>query len=210
DKNFPLTSQQISSQIAGKILPHIKGLTVDVHHPSQVLNIEVRRNETFVYIGQIKGMGGFPVGLGGKGLVMLSGGIDSPVAAYLMMKKGIEVELFHFESTPLTPLESVQKVIDISKKLSKYMPNDKIKLHLVPFTKIHEDILKFVEDSYIITIMRRIFYRMGERFAIKNKLDALINGESIGQVASQTLGSLKVVESVTTLPILRPLITYDK
>lgn len=210
DKNFLSGSLEVSQRISGMILPKLEGVTVNVKNPEQVLNIEVRLDAVYIYMGKIKGLGGFPIGLGPKSLVMLSGGIDSPVAAYLMMKKGIEVELFHFESTPLTPLESVQKVIDISKKLSKYMPNDKIKLHLVPFTKIHEDILKFVEDSYIITIMRRIFYRMGERFAIKNKLDALINGESIGQVASQTLGSLKVVESVTTLPILRPLITYDK
>ncbi|CDR30370.1 Probable tRNA sulfurtransferase [Acholeplasma oculi] len=210
DKTFLSGSLEVSQRISGMILPKLEGVTVDVKNPEQILNIEIRLDAAYIYMGKIMGLGGFPIGLGPKSLVMLSGGIDSPVAAYLMMKKGIEVELFHFESTPLTPLESVQKVIDISKKLSKYMPNDKIKLHLVPFTKIHEDILKFVEDSYIITIMRRIFYRMGERFAIKNKLDALINGESIGQVASQTLGSLKVVESVTTLPILRPLITYDK
>lgn len=210
DKNFPLTSQQISSQIAGKILPHIKGLTVDVHHPSQALNIEVRRNETFVYIGQIKGMGGFPVGLGGKGLVMLSGGIDSPVAAYLAMKQGIEVELFHFESTPLTPLESVQKVIDISKKLALYAPNNRIKLHLVPFTKIHEEILRFTEDSYIITIMRRMMYRLAERYANSRDLLVLVNGESVGQVASQTLDSIMVVEDVTRIPIIRPVVTYDK
>lgn len=210
DKTFLSGSLEVSQRISGMILPKLEGVTVDVKNPEQVLNIEIRLDAAYIYMGKIMGLGGFPIGLGPKSLVMLSGGIDSPVAAYLMMKKGIEVELFHFESTPLTPLESVQKVIDIAKQLSKYMPNDKIKLHLVPFTKIHEEILKHVEDSYIITIMRRIFYRLGERFAVKNKLDALINGESIGQVASQTLGSLKVVESVTTLPILRPLITYDK
>lgn len=210
DKTFLSGSLEVSQRISGMILPKLEGVTVDVKNPEQILNIEIRLDAAYIYMGKIMGLGGFPIGLGPKSLVMLSGGIDSPVAAYLMMKKGIEVELFHFESTPLTPLESVQKVIDIAKQLSKYMPNDKIKLHLVPFTKIHEEILKHVEDSYIITIMRRIFYRLGERFAIKNKLDALINGESIGQVASQTLGSLKVVESVTTLPILRPLITYDK
>src|SRR5690606_23438672 len=148
--------------------------------------------------------------MGGKALLMLSGGIDSPVAAYLMMKQGVEIELFHFESTPLTPLESVQKVIDIAKKLAPYMTRNKIKLHLVPFTKIHEEILKYVSDPYIITIMRRMMYRLAERYAKANDIAAIVNGESVGQVASQTLDSINVVENVTNIPILRPVITYDK
>lgn len=210
DKTFPLTSLEISQKLAQLILPNVSGLLVDVHQPNQVLNVEIRHDAAYLYVGKIPGLGGYPVGLGGKGLVMLSGGIDSPVSAYLMMKQGIEVELFHFESTPMTPLESVQKVIDISKKLSLFMPANKIKLHLVPFTKLHEEILKYVDDSYIITIMRRMFYRLGESFAIKHDLQTLINGESVGQVASQTLDSIRVVENVTNIPILRPVITYDK
>ncbi len=210
DKNFPMTSLEISQKLASMILPSVSGLIVDVHHPNQVLNVEIRHDSAYLYVGKIPGLGGFPIGLGGKGLVMLSGGIDSPVSAYLMMKQGIEVELFHFESTPLTPLESVQKVIDIAKKLSLFMPSNKIKLHLVPFTKLHEEILKFVDDSYIITIMRRMFYRLGETYANLHGLQTLINGESVGQVASQTLDSIRVVENVTNIPILRPVITYDK
>lgn len=210
DKTFPLTSPEISKIIGGKILPQIKGLSVDVRNPENVLTVEIRNDAAYLFIGKIPGLGGFPIGLGGRGLVMLSGGIDSPVAAYLMMKQGIEVELFHFESTPLTPLESVQKVIDISKSLAHYMPKSKIKLHLVPFFKIHDEILKTIDDSYIIIIMRRMMYRLGEMYADKHKILALVNGESVGQVASQTLDGIKVVENVTNLPILRPLITYDK
>lgn len=210
DKKFPLTSLEITKAIGAKLLPQVPGLSVDVHHPKHVLSIEVREKEAILFMGQIKGMGGFPGGLSGKGLVMLSGGIDSPVAAYLAMKQGVETELFHFESTPLTPLESVQKVIDIAKKLSLYAPYGKIKLHLVPFTKTHENILRHVTDSYIITIMRRMMYRLAERFARKKDILAIINGESVGQVASQTLDSIKVVEDVTSLPILRPVVTYDK
>lgn len=210
DKNYPLKSLDISQKIAGMVLPSFDGLKVEVRHPETVLNIELRSEGTYIYVGKIPGLGGFPIGLGGKGLVMLSGGIDSPVAAHLMMKQGINVELFHFESTPLTPLESVQKVIDIAKKLAHYTADNKIKLHFVPFTKIHEAILSYVGDPYIITIMRRMFYRLGERFANINGLDTLINGESVGQVASQTLSSIKVIETVTSIPILRPVITYDK
>lgn len=210
DKNYPLKSLEISQKVASLILPSFDGIKVEVKNPETVLDIELRSEGTYIYVGKIPALGGFPIGLGGKGLVMLSGGIDSPVAAHLMMKQGIDVELFHFESTPLTPLESVQKVIEIAKKLAYYTPYNKIKLHLVPFTKIHEAILSYVADPYIITIMRRMFYRLGESYANQHGLDTLINGESVGQVASQTLSSIKVIENVTSIPILRPVITYDK
>lgn len=211
DKNFPLTSLEITQKIAGPILSQLdKKYVVDVRHPDAVINVEIRKERTFVYIGQIPAMGGFPYGTAGKGLLMMSGGIDSPVAAYLAMKQGIEVELFHFESTPLTPLESVQKVIDLAKKLAIYSSKGTIKLHLVPFTHIHEDLLRKVTDSYIITIMRRMMYRLGERYANMHDMKCLINGESVGQVASQTLASMMVVENVTNIPILRPVVTYDK
>lgn len=211
DKSYPLTSLEISKKIAGPILSQIdQDIKVDVRHPEVTINIEIRRDVTFVYIGQIFGMGGFPYGTAGKGLLMMSGGLDSPVAAYLAMKQGIQVELFHFESTPLTPLESVQKVIDLAKVLSVYTVDQSIKLHLVPFTHIHEDLLKHVTDSYSITIMRRMMYRLGETYANRHDIKCLINGESVGQVASQTLSSMQVVENVTNLPIIRPVVTYDK
>ncbi len=211
DKHYPLTSLDVTKQVAGSILSQLEHkMIVDVKQPDAVINIEIRKDVSFIFIGQILGMGGFPFGTAGKGLVMMSGGIDSPIAAYLAMKQGIQTELFHFESTPLTPLESVQKVIDLSKILSTYTMNGSIKLHLVPFTNIHENLLKHVTDSYIITIMRRMMYRLAEKYANEHDIKCLINGESVGQVASQTLGSMKVVENVTNLPILRPVVTYDK
>ncbi len=211
DKSFPLTSQEITQKIASPILSAAKRkYIVDVKKPEAILYIDLRQDVAYIYLNKTKGMGGYPYGTGGKGLVMMSGGIDSPVAAYLSIKQGIEVELFHFESTPMTPLESVQKVIDLAKVLSEYTPTGTINLHLIPFTKIHEEILSKVFDPYIITVMRRMMYRLGERYAKRNKLLCLINGESVGQVASQTLQSMQVVEGVTRIPILRPLITYDK
>lgn len=210
DKRFPMTSLEISQAVSKIILPELQGFTVDVKNPEYKLEIEVRHDGAYIFMSKVPLLGGFPIGLNGKGLVMLSGGIDSPVAAYLMMKQGVEVELFHFESTPLTPLESVQKVIDISKKLAHFMPKNTIKLHLVPFIHIHETILSKVSDPYIITIMRRMMYRLAERYALSHNILALVNGESVGQVASQTLDSIRVVENVTNIPILRPVITDDK
>ncbi|MDR4969335.1 MAG: tRNA uracil 4-sulfurtransferase ThiI, partial [Acholeplasmataceae bacterium] len=211
DKNFPMTSQEITQTVAGRILKAAqRKFIVDVKSPDETLYIELRKDAAYIYLKSIKGMGGFPYGVAGKGLLMMSGGIDSPVAGYLAMKQGVEIELFHFESTPLTPLESVQKVIDLAKKLSVFTPSGSIKLHLVPFTKTHEEILAQVTDPYIITIMRRMMYRLAESYANRNKIICLINGESIGQVASQTLQGMKAVEAVTKTPILRPVITYDK
>ena len=211
DKSYPLTSLEISRKIAPMILSQVdKKLIVDVRHPEEVLNVELRKDQTYIYVSSIKGMGGFPYGTGGKGLMMMSGGIDSPVASYLAMKQGIEIELIHFESTPLTPLESTQKVVDLARVLTHYTQDGHIKLHIIPFGEIHQEILKNVFDPYIITVMRRMMYRIAEKYARKNKILALLNGESVGQVASQTLNSMGVVEAVTKMPILRPLITYDK
>jgi thiamine biosynthesis protein ThiI len=201
----------MSRKIAPMILSQVdKKLVVDVRHPEEILYVEIRKDQTYIYLSSIKGMGGFPYGTGGKGLMMMSGGIDSPVASYLAMKQGIELELIHFESTPLTPLESTQKVIDLAKVLANYTQDGHIKLHIIPFGNIHQEILKNVFDPYIITVMRRMMYRIAEKYGHKNKILALLNGESVGQVASQTLHSMGVVEAVTKMPVLRPLITYDK
>lgn len=211
NKQFPMTSLEVSMKIAPMILSQVdKQLIVDVRHPQEILHVELRKEMTYIYLSSIKGMGGFPYGTAGKGLMMMSGGIDSPVASYLAMKQGIELELFHFESTPMTPLESVQKVIDLAKVLSTYTTYGSIKLHIVPFIDIHEQILGKVYDPYIITVLRRMMYRIAEKYAYKHKVLALLNGESVGQVASQTLSSMQVVEGVTKMPVLRPLITYDK
>jgi len=211
DKSFPLKSLEFTQKVAPEILRQMdRDVLVDVHHPDQTLHIEIRRDQTFIYLNQIKMMGGFPYGVAGKGLMMMSGGLDSPIAAYLAMKQGIEVELIHFESTPLTPLESVQKVIDLAKILSQFTKKGKIVCHMIPFIDIHTSLLKDIYDPYIITVMRRMMYRIAENVAKSNKMMCLLNGESVGQVASQTLESMRVIEEVTVMPILRPLITYDK
>lgn len=210
-KQFPHTSLEFSKIIAPAILKRFEGkITVDVKNPTETLTIEIREDGTYLFLKTIKGLGGYPVGTGGKGLVMLSGGIDSPVAAFLALKQGVEIELLHFESSPLTPLESVDKVIKIASKIARYMPKGQIKMHICHFANLHHMLLENVPDPYIITIMRRRMYDIAEKYAKNNDILVLINGESIGQVASQTLESLSVVEAVTRMPIIRPLATYDK
>jgi tRNA uracil 4-sulfurtransferase len=210
DKNYPLTSQEVSPIIAGKILRNLSFLTVDVHHPEMVFTVEIRDDGAYLFNEQILGMGGYPVGIGGKAVVMLSGGIDSPVAGYLTMKQGIEIDCIHFESTPMTSIESVQKAIDLVEVMAHYAPENKIRLHLVPFEPIHGEIINKVPESYLVAIMRRMMYRIAEKIMIKNKALAIINGESIGQVASQTLESMQCVNVVTHALVIRPLATYDK
>jgi len=209
-KSFPMTSTKISQSIAGEILRSSQYLHVDVHNPEVVLHVEVRAEGAFVYLDKIPAMGGFPAGIAGKGLLMLSGGIDSPVAGYLAMKQGVELECIHFESTPLTSIESAQKAIELSKKLAKYTKHNKIKIHMVPFMKLHQNLLENVKESYIITIMRRMMMRISEQVALKERALAIITGESIGQVASQTLESMNAINDVTSFPVIRPLATYDK
>lgn len=211
DKNFEYTSIEYSQLLAPLVLKDTKfNLEVDVRNPDVILNVIIRKNTIDLFLHRTKALGGFPATVAGKGLVMMSGGIDSPVAAFLAIKQGVETELIHFESSPLTPLESVNKVSDLAGKLAKYLPKEQIKLHVVPFYKIHEALLNNIDDSYVITIMRRMMYKIAERFANNNNIDILINGEAVGQVASQTLKSIRVVENVTNLPIIRPLATYDK
>ena len=210
DKSFPLTSLEISKAVASRVLKECSNLVVDVHNPEETLFIELRNNYTYLYLREIKGMGGFPVGVAGKGLLMLSGGIDSPVAGYLAMKQGVEIECVHFESTPLTSIESAQKVIDLVKKMAKYAPHNRIKIHFVPFKELHMALLEYVPESYNITIMRRMMYRITSKLCDKFGALCIVNGESVGQVASQTLGSMHTINSVTNVPVLRPVCTYDK
>ncbi len=210
DKTFPLTSLEISKDVASYVLKNCKNLHVDVHNPEETLYIELRNKDTYLYLKDIKGMGGFPVGVAGKGLLMLSGGIDSPVAGYLAMKQGVEIECVHFESTPLTSIESAQKVIDLVKKIAKYAPKNRVKIHFVPFKELHMALLENVPESYNITIMRRMMYRITSKLCEKFDALCIVNGESVGQVASQTLGSMNTINSVTNKPVIRPLVTYDK
>ena len=210
DKTFPLTSLEISKEVSSYVLKHCKNLHVDVHNPEETLYIELRNKDTYLYLKDIQGMGGFPVGVAGKGLLMLSGGIDSPVAGYLAMKQGVEIECVHFESTPLTSIESAQKVVDLVKKMAKYAPKNRIKIHFVPFKELHMALLDNVPESYNITIMRRMMYRITSKLCEKFGALCIVNGESVGQVASQTLGSMNTINSVTCTPIIRPVVTYDK
>lgn len=207
DKKFPLNSMEISKNVGAYVLKNIES-KVDVHNPDILVNIELREDGTYIYLNEIKGAGGYPVGVQGKGLLMLSGGIDSPVAGYLAMKRGINVNGLYFESPPHTSIEAKQKVIKLSEILNEY--SGSMKLHVVPFTKLQEEIYKNVPDSYVITIMRRMMYRIAEGYAKKNNFKVIINGESVGQVASQTLSSMQAINSVTNYPIIRPVCCLDK
>ncbi len=210
NKSFPYTSIQISQELAKRVLPKVENISVDVHNPDIILHVDLRCEGTYLYLNEIKGLGGYPAGIQGKGLLMMSGGIDSPVACYLSMKKGINVYAIHYASPPYTSLNSLQKVVDLLQVLAKYTETEKIKLLVVPFTKIQDSIHENANPKYLVTLMRRAMYKIGEIVCNKKGLDVIINGESIGQVASQTLESMKVVNEVTNLPILRPLATYDK
>lgn len=210
DKTYPLTSQEITPILAGKILSQAPYLKVDVHDPELTLNVEIRQEGAYLFIGQIRGMGGYPVGIGGKALLMLSGGIDSPVAGYLAMKQGVEIEAIHFESTPLTSIESAQKAVDLVEVLARFAPHNRMKIHFVPFAKLHGAILGNIPESYHVTIMRRMMYRIAAEVMRKNDCLAIVNGESIGQVASQTLESMNVINHVADVVVIRPLATYDK
>ena len=207
NKKFSLNSLEVSSKVGGFVLKNIS-CKVDVHNPDILVNVEIRGEATYIYVDVISGLGGYPVGIQGKGLLMLSGGIDSPVAGYLSLKRGVDLECLYFESLPHTSLEAREKVLKLASILNEYSLN--IKVHVVPFTNIQETIYKNAPDSYIITIMRRMMYRIADRYSKKIKCKVIINGESIGQVASQTLTSMVVINSVTNKPIIRPVACMDK
>ena len=208
DKTFPKTSMELSPIFGGIVLKNKDNIKVDVNNPDTIIHVEIRKDHTFIYYNSYTGLGGYPSGIQGKGLLMLSGGIDSPVAGFLAMKRGIKIEAVYFEAIPHTSLEAREKVITLVNKLKVYT-ND-IKLHIVPFTKIQEEIYKNVSPNYVITIMRRMMYRIMESLCKKNKAKVIVNGESIGQVASQTLNSMYVINNVTNIPVIRPVACLDK
>ena len=208
NKNFPYTSMEFNNEIGGLILKNIPNISVDVHNPEYTLRLEIRDTKTYIYGKEFSGAGGYPVGVAGKGLLMLSGGIDSPVAGYLAMKRGIKLECIYFESPPHTSEMAKNKVQMLVKKLSVYQPD--IKLHVVNFTEMQEAIYKNINPTYMITIMRRMMYRISERLMKRRKCLVLVNGESVGQVASQTLPSMSVINSVTNVPVIRPVACLDK
>ena len=207
DKSFPIPSMEYSRKLGALILKNTN-FKVDVHNPDITLNVEIRNNGTYVYTESIEGLGGYPVGIQGKGLLMLSGGIDSPVAGYLTLKRGVDVECLYFESPPHTSVEAKNKVLKLAEILNNYSGH--IKVHVVPFTKMQEAIYKNCPDIYMITIMRRMMYRIANIYAEKIGAKILINGESIGQVASQTLSSMQCINSVTNMSVIRPVACLDK
>ena len=208
NKKFPIESMDFNNIIGGLILKNIPNIKVDVHNPDYTLKIEIREKNTYIYGKEFSGAGGYPVGVAGKGILMLSGGIDSPVAGYLAMKRGIKLECLYFESPPHTSIMAKNKVKQLVEKLSEYQPN--IKLHIINFTNIQENIYKNINPDYMITIMRRMMYRIAETVIKKQKCLVLVNGESVGQVASQTLTSMSVINNVTNIPIIRPVACLDK
>ena len=207
DKSFSMRSDDINRAIAGNIL-HNTNYLVDVHNPDLMLYVSVDKEFIYVMDEKVKGSGGYPTGINGKALVMISGGIDSPVSAYLTMKRGMAIECIHFASMPYTSTQALEKVQTLLRILSK--SQEEIVLHVIPFTDLQLAIYKNVDEPYCITIMRRMMYRIADEICKKNKCSMIVNGESIGQVASQTPESISVISKVTDSLIIRPLAMMDK
>lgn len=207
DKTFPMVSDEINRAVAGRILSDTD-LKVDVHHPELAVRIEVHRDASYITSEKIPGAGGYPTGINGKVLLLLSGGIDSPVAAYEIMKRGIEVEAVHFASPPYTSQAARDKVTELARQISVYQ--GRVKIHMLNFTEIQLNIYKTAGDPYAVTLMRRMMFRLAERIARANNCLALGTGESVGQVASQTLESIACINDVVSIPVIRPLVCYDK
>ena len=210
DKTFYLNSMQISAQIGGRLLAYNNNLSVDVHSPQFEINIDVRENGTTLVFNEfIKGAGGMPVGTSGKGLLLISGGIDSPVAGHMLAKRGMSVDCIHFHSYPYTNLQARDKVISLAKVLSGYSCGTK--LHIVSVTRIQEEIHKKCNGEYMVTLLRRFMFAIAEKIAERCGAQCLITGESLGQVASQTIEGITSSNSVVnSLPVLRPLCGFDK
>ena len=208
DKTFPLTSPQISREVGGALLRAFPHLRVDVHNPDEVITVEVRDYAAYIRGGQIKGAGGLPVGTAGRAQILISGGIDSPVAAYTMAKRGLVLNAIHFASPPYTSVRAEQKVKTLLSKVARY--SGVIKLAIVPFTEIQEEIGKHCPEDYFTLIMRRMMMRIACRVSETDGCLGLITGESLGQVASQTLPAIAATDEICTMPVLRPLIGMDK
>lgn len=208
DKKFPIESMQFSRKVGATILTKLGDKKVDVHNPELLVNVEIRMDAVYFYFNSEKGIGGYPVGVAGKGMLMLSGGIDSPVAGYLAIKRGVKLECVYFESPPHTSIEAKNKVLDLARKLALY--NNDVKVHVIKFTDIQQAIYQNCPHEYLITIMRRMMYRITERISRMNNCKIIVNGESIGQVASQTLSSMNVINEVVKIPVIRPVACFDK
>lgn len=208
DKTFPMTSIQLSQTVGGDLQDAFPHLKVDVHHPELTVYLEVRDFAAFVHADPDPGAGGLPVGIGGRAVCLLSGGIDSPVAAYMMTKRGLGLEMVHFFSYPYTSEAAKEKVFDLTRKLVPWC--GRLTVHVVPFTKIQEEMRRSVPEEYFTIIMRRFMMRIAEAVAQRTGCGALITGESLGQVASQTMQAMACTGAVCTLPVFRPLVGMDK
>ena len=208
DKSFRLDTYELQRQVGGAILKENNNITVNVKNPDYEIKIEVRMDAIYIYEKVIAGAGGLPVGTGGKTLLMLSGGIDSPVAGIEVMKRGVTVEAIHFHSPPFTSEKAKDKVIELTRILAERV--GPIKLHLVPFTEIQKQINKVVHPRYTMTSTRRMMMRISDKVVLQINANAIVNGENLGQVASQTLKSMYAINHVTATPVLRPLLTLDK
>ena len=208
DKRFPLKSPEICMELGGHLLKNFSHLKVDVHNPDVTVTVEIRDYNAFIRANQIHGAGGLPVGTAGRASILISGGIDSPVAAWCMAKRGLELNAIHFASPPYTSLRAELKVKQLLEKVAAY--SGTIRLAIVPFTEIQEEIAKKCPEDYFTLIMRRMMMRISERLSRERNSLALITGESLGQVASQTLPALTVTDTVVNMPVLRPLIGMDK
>ncbi|MBE6664136.1 MAG: tRNA 4-thiouridine(8) synthase ThiI [Ruminococcaceae bacterium] len=208
DKRFPMTSPEISNEVGGAVLSSVPGIKVDVRNPDVIVRVEIRENEAFVHAGQEKGAGGIPYGSSGRGLLLLSGGIDSPVAGYMMAKRGVQLEAIHFESYPYTSERAKEKVLDLAKALTNYTM--RLRVHVVSLTKIQELLRDNCEEEYFTLMLRRYMMAISLKLAHDYDCEAIITGESLGQVASQTMKAINVTNSMTDIPIFRPLIGMDK
>ena len=208
DKSFPMNSIQLSQYVGGELDDAYPNLTADMHNPDIVVHVEVRDYEAFVHADPVEGAGGLPIGVGGRALSLLSGGIDSPVASWMIAKRGVIVDMIHFHSYPYTSQEALDKVLDLARLLVPY--TGKQCVHVVPFTKIQEELRRSCPEELFTILMRRFMMRIACRVAERNGIQALVTGESVGQVASQTLEAMACTNAVCTVPVLRPVVGMDK
>lgn len=208
NKKFPIGSQEFNHVLGSHLLTNTEDITVDVHHPDLEITVDIREEATYLTWEKIPGAAGLPVGSSGKALLLLSGGIDSPVAGYLAMKRGVQIEAVHFHSPPYTSERAKEKVLDLAKELAAYGHN--INVHIVPFTALQQKIHREIPHGYSMTVMRRMMMRISEKIAEREGILSLITGESLGQVASQTMESMHAINAVTNYPVIRPLVAMDK
>ena len=208
DKKFPYKSPEICEKVGGYLADKFPNISVDVHNPDVTVTVEIRDFGAYIRAGFIRGAGGIPVGTGGKACVLISGGIDSPVASYMMAKRGLELTAVHFASPPYTSIRAEEKVVELLQRVAKY--SGRMKMFTVPFTEIQEQIREKCKEDYFTIIMRRFMMEIAEEIARKNGCHALITGESLGQVASQTLNAIECTDNACNMPVFRPLIGMDK